>query len=227
MSTTLVVVAAVAVVVLVGLGALLYMYDRLAYRAGLRKLGKRAPVRVADAKHGTPVRLTGHVRLPDRPLEAPVSLRPCAAWQVKVQQRQRNEHGAWMADPYDIGEKRQLVSFFLEDETGVARVEVDQARLLLVSEPMEHDGKAEADAIRARLEAGEGQIRIRDGGGIFLFHEAVLEAGEAVTVMGLAAIEEDPTAKGDGYRDGGRRLVVRSGGGEQVVISDDPEVARG
>ncbi|MCA9607609.1 MAG: hypothetical protein KC619_18505 [Myxococcales bacterium] len=227
MPTGLVLVAIVVVAVLVALGALLYLHDRLAYRAGLRKLEKRAPTRVADAKHGAPVRLVGRVRLPDRPLEAPVTLRPCAAWQVKVQQRQQNEHGAWMADPYDIGDKQKVVTFFLEDETGVARVEATDAQLLLVREPAPHEGKAEADAIRARLEAGEGQIRIRDGGGIFVFQEAVLEAGEPVTVMGLAAIEDDPTAKGEGYRGGGRRLVVRSGGGEPLLISDDPEVTGG
>lgn len=224
MSAGLLLAGLAAVVGLVCLGAFLYFWNDIVYRAGLRRLKERAPTRVADAQPGAEVRLTGRVRLPDRPLAAPVTQKPCAAWEVHVFQRQRYDTGNnWVS--HDIGKKRQVVDFLLEDETGVARVVTENARLLLVSERVKHDGKAEADAIRERIAAGEGQVVVRDGGGLFEFHEAVLEAGEPVTVLGVATIEEDPALSGDAYRGGGRRLVVRAQGSEPVIISDDPEVA--
>jgi hypothetical protein len=145
------------------------------------KRARRVPIR--DAADGATVKLTGTARFTPDVVAAPFTGRPCSCYVVALFRRASMDYG-----PETRGEAEGARSFFVEDETGRARVEV---------------GAATAIVPRMRT-VGE-----RHGGWEEL--EWALVEGDTVTVSGRARWENDLTsedaARGD-YRSVPRLLVV-------------------
>jgi hypothetical protein len=186
----------------------------------------RAPLRTtAEFPENTVGTVQGTLRyLGDAPLIAPLTGRPCACYDVIIEEKGMNE--GWD----EIIRESQCKDFLLEDEHGVARVQMDSWEVLVVKDMHFQSGmfRAATPELEAFL-ARNGQT---SADWIFnksiRYREGVLEAGEAVAVCGTATreVDPDPRAATGGYRDTAMRLVLTAGGGLPLYVSDDVDALR-
>lgn len=209
--------------VLFGGGALALWYFGEAQRTK-RALRAAKSVRIADAPEGSLVKISGQVKLGDRTLTSPIGQRPCAVFQVTVEElRSSGKSSSWVT----LVDDRDFVEFHLEDGTGVARV-VPMPPLDLAIEKDVHvrTGSFDepephlVDYLHARGYATEGWFGINKK---LRWREGVIEAGEEIAVLGACRRELDPDPRAtQGYREKAKRLVVESPAGGKMLISDDP-----
>lgn len=186
----------------------------------LRAMRSTAKVRIADARDGTTVRITGRIAVHrDLRLTTPISGRACVAYRVHVESRVRGRKSShWRT----VVDDRASVDFVLEDESGGALISARGADLVV---DLDHRQGSEAfrdstpalDAYLVRRSAGvDAHTPIR-------FREGALELGETVTVVGVARWEDEPGDSAAGFRDAPKRLVLRARGGSPVHVSDTIE----
>lgn len=164
---------------------------------------ERAPAVPSDrVLEREPARVVGEL-YPETELRAPLSDEPCAAWCVRVEER--DLLGLWMP-LIDVSECAPLV---LRDGDRTLRVSSGEVRLL----PWSRDWSGTAFTI----EPPPGLVRLleRHGApsdGYLRWCEGRLEPGARAVVVGVGA--RDP--------DGAVRLIA---GPEGLLISDDPRLA--
>jgi hypothetical protein len=194
-----------------------------------RKRAIRAVPRtpIAKAQPGKVARLTGCVSYLTEPVRAPLTGRACAYYQVTVDERRPTGNGgaAWVTIVRDAAG----VDFLIEDGTGRARVVVDQALRVAAVQDAKYASGPFNDAT-PHLEAYLAKHGLRSKAWILnktiRYQEAVFEAGETVTLVGMVAFEHDPGAApaGAGYRETPQRAVIAAPPGGHLLASDDPAV---
>ena len=186
--------------------------------------GSRA-VRIVDAPEGATVKISGQVRLGERTLTSPVGQRPCAVYQVLVEELRRGgKNSQWVT----IVDDREVVEFFLEDGSGRARVMPMGELVSLAIERDVHVRTGSFDEPEPHL-VEYLQSRGHDTEGWFginkklRWREGVIEDGEEVAVLGRCRREVDPDPRATaGYREKAKRLVVEPPDDGKMLISDDP-----
>jgi len=195
-------------------------------RARLRKAFRRNKrVRIADVVEGQMVRIVGTIAPLHRPLEAPVTGRPCVGWTAVVDQVGQQRGGGGL-----LVEKQRCQELLVEDVSGRARVPAVPTELLLVE-----DGRITTGAFKEpdpRIErflqshgySTKGFLTNRQ----YRFSEGVLEPGERIAVIGVGTWEPDPdgASRGQGLREAPRRLFIRPGESGKILLSDEPASRR-
>jgi hypothetical protein len=181
-----------------------------------RTLSDRPRTRIGDGTDGV-VRLTGRVRRRGELLKAPVSGRPCVAFQLLVE----GDNG----DGWDkLLESRDARPFVIADETGEALVDTAGGPFHLALNSDERGGTGLFDQI------GEAQLQAVMSVGTFespgrargkrRYREGILCEGETVAVGGRGLREVSPEATSVNPRELPRWLVLRGTADEPLLISD-------
>ncbi len=173
------------VMTLVGLGlavgAAMYFNPAAIVKRKLRKL----PVeQIGRLEAGKRVRLTGKIAAEGQLLEAPLSGKNCVWYQATVEEyRSHGKKGRW----HIIVKDEQHCDFVVEDATGRCRVRMMQPK---VASTLDHGSKSGTFDDPTPKEAAFLERHGRSGTGLLglnrrlRYQEQVLEAGEAVTVLG-------------------------------------------
>jgi hypothetical protein len=177
------------------------------------------PVTIRDATAGSVVRIAGRAQLAGTPLEAPLTGRPCAAWEVVVEEFWPM-HGAWAPVVRDA----RAVDFLLRDATGVALVTVRGGTVTLTPDTRFSSGWAPpaprvAEFLRRYNQPPWGPMGPRS----LRCLEGVILDKAKVAAIGVAEWEPDPDGATDpaGYRDSPQRLVVRSSVSAPLYVCHD------
>jgi hypothetical protein len=156
--------------------------------------------RVADVSPGGSVKLSGTALADDSALRAPFSGRRCVAWELTLFDFEG-------VRPVLLARETVARSFFLRDDTGVAHVVPEPARIGIEPDkrwrfesPL-RDRRLAAIVERHHLEA-------RVGAHPLVVCEGVIEIGGPVAVLGHVAREPAPTDGDAPYRSVGTRPVV-------------------
>ncbi len=208
--------------VLAGLGLGVWWFS--ADHVGKRRLLSVETTPIADAQAGALVKITGRLLLADQAeLEGPLTGRRCVGYVVEV--KERTQSGA-KANWDTIIMKEDAVAFVVEDKTGKALVMASGAHLVLVRDGHVRSGSLSDHAERAEAflkghgTESETILRMKKA---LRYEEGVLERGEEVSVLGVAAWEPVPDfMRSEGEADGATCLVLRPLRGGSLTISDDP-----
>jgi hypothetical protein len=194
--------------------------------AKIRRALRAAPmVRIADAKTGEVIRISGRIRAVGDMVRAPLSQRQCVFYDVTVEEaRSRGKSGQWT----QIVRETDGVDFLVEDRTGKALVYAGGMKVVTVKDHERqsgtfNDATADLEAFLARHgKWSKGLVFNKN----LRYREGVFEPGDRITVLGLARWEQDPdpTSAGTGYRDVPKRLVVSPRKDGPVLASDEPEL---
>ncbi len=169
------------------------------------------------------VRVTGRLVLAGPPLIAPLSGRPCAYYTVTVTSRGKKQE--WTVAREVLGQP-----FILEDASGRALVHLDATSEVTLGLEGETSGNFDDASVvqRAFLERhGESSTTEFGFNRSLSYREGVLEAGELVTVVGVASREADPTPAqaARGYREQPTWMVLRGSATRPLLISDSAALA--
>jgi hypothetical protein len=198
--------------------------DFLSREARVRRaLARRPPASIAAAPDGV-VRVTGRVHAAGELLLAPVTQRPCVAYQLIIE---GDEDGSW-GSVFELEDARP---FKLIDETGEALIEVSGRAFLLalVADKRGWTGAgpddAHSQAVRSLLGSADIEVEgIFDGPRRFRFREAALREGRRVAVGGQGTREVSPDGARAGVREPPQRYVVRGNPEEPLLISNLREI---
>jgi len=194
-----------------------------------RSLAGAERTTIAGAEEGALVKISGELVLRGDPIESPLSQRPCAAWEVRVEERRSSGKSShW----HTIIQDQHAVDFLVEDDSGRALV-----RAIVPQMALEQDGHFRSGTFEDAPPALEGFLAEHGHTSTGLlgfnksmrYREGALEAGERVTVLGVCRWEPDPdpaAAGAGGYRKGALRLVVEPPPEGRLLISDDPSVGK-
>lgn len=188
-------------------------------------VGKKT-IAIPDAVAGENVTLKGVVEVLDT-VEAPFSKRLCAAFELKVDREKvtgfgKNQRRSWVPVVHDIDSR----DFVVVDEAGNrAFVDASLLRMYFKADKKGHSGGIFSDKeLIAFLNARGISTKTSLGHKPFRVREAVLEAGERVTVHGRATWEADPNASMEtvGYRSAEipKRLRITGIDGSAVIVRD-------
>lgn len=166
---------------------------------GLRRLlglRKSHPCRVAEAPAGKLVLLTGTARRGAKTLTTPISAQPCIAFQVHVERFEQGTDGGRYY-PLDDDEGRE--DFFLEDDTGRARLL--GAKIEIAARRSDGWQRSKSDERLQRFLTQRGQSYQ----GTLRWRELLIHEGDCIEVVGLATkVKPDSgsatTAPAQGYR---------------------------
>jgi hypothetical protein len=168
----------------------------------LRALGirKGQPVAIADAVEGTLVRLSGLARRGSGAITAPLTGDPCVAFQLHVErlERQQRNNENWLPLVSDEGR----VDFFLEDDTGRARIL--GAKIEIATGFFGDWQQGAANQPLQDLIARQGESHAQT----LRWRELVIRDGDPLEVVGLAKRGEVTGQNGAGYRGTRQELVV-------------------
>ena len=207
----------VLVIVVVALAVAFYF--RPERDRGIRAIASIARKKIVDVKDGEVVRVVGKLALHGDPLLAPVSSRPCAFYEAKVEEKERDEdRTSWRT----VVEEIRGTDFVLDDGSGVARIAMARADVVVVHDSRHLEGFLSENAAPevAKFLTRHGEKVAVDGKSRDLHYvEGVLEAPEEVAAAGKARWETDA--------DGKKRLVIEPiNGSGRVLVSDEPGARR-
>lgn len=182
-----------------------------------RRLRAALPWPVAELPEGVIGRVTGQARTLDGTLIAPLSGRRCLAYEITLHENTHNSHRA-------LAREARGIPFVLEDGSGHAVIDPAGAEYAL---DMDHTAAGgTTTTIRPELAAMFERLGLPATLGTrskIALCEGVIEAGERVSVLGIATREPDPTAAPTGYRDDApTRLRLAGSRRYPLVISDHP-----
>lgn len=188
-------------------------------RFSTRRVFERHKLRpIASAKEGAVAHIRGAVRAGGGELLlAPLSGRLCVAWTLNVREDRGNNFGT-------VHDERTLRPFFVDEEHDTAFVSPVATRLSLIEDTMFDSlvGKPPPGLV-AHLKERDFEMRPHAR---YIVREAILSEGEPIAVVGRGRWESDPKRSGEGYRSIGRRLVITTGPGDAVHVTDDPSLPR-
>ena len=220
----LVVVLLVATVLVVGIGRMVYV-DAMENQAHVReRLARRKRVAVAEVQEGL-VRWSGRVHLTSEPLTAPVSQRPCVAYQLTVMVR--DGEGGW-SKALELTDARP---FILADETGQGIVDAMSGPFAIALIPDRKDSSSlfqqessELSRVRGLLRAKNIPTRTAFGTDQPVkFSEAVLLPGSELSVSGSCTWEIALDGERAGYRELPQRIALRGTTEEPLLLSNWPD----
>ena len=214
---------------LVLVGAMVWKHVLCERARHRRKLRKAPRLPIAEVKEGQLAKVAGTLRLAEEPaLEAPLSGRPCAFFEVEVEERQssgKSSHWVTIIKEYESQQR-----IFVEDETGKALVTLMAPEVVLTMDA--HYESGFLNDASPRLTAFLMRHGHSSEGWVFnktiRYKEGVLEPGELVAVLGRGSWEPDPDpppggGASAGYRDMPMRLHVREAiEDDRMLMSDDP-----
>jgi hypothetical protein len=211
------------VVCVVALGVVVYRTFFTPEARAKRALGGR-PRALIGKSQGGEVHLVGRAHARGELLTAPVSRRPCLAYQLAIDVHR----GRSWSRALDLADVRP---FRVTDDTGEALVETATPTVLALEYDrsgstgfFEDIDEASLNIIKDLLEANGIETVTWIGTAKNLrYREGVLEEGETVSVGGAAARELDLKASPSGPRSLPVSFVVRGTGAVPLIISDDPE----
>jgi hypothetical protein len=186
-----------------------------------RAVASRPRALVHDA-HGT-VRLTGRVRPIGDLLRAPLTGRPCLAYEVVVDQP---GSGGW----WRCVELREVSPFLVVDESGEARI--DPSGPFLMS--LRYHRTGDTGVLSKYPDMHEDLASLLSTRGVvsttlfgrwrrFRYGEAVLAEGGTVSVSAGSFHEVDPTGERVDQRSPPERVVLRGTEALPLLISDEKE----
>jgi hypothetical protein len=191
-----------------------------------RTLADRPRTSIRDGADGL-VRVTGRVRRHGELLRAPISGRPCIAYQLLVE----NDKDGWGK----LLELRDARPFVIADETGEALVDTTAGPFHLALNSDERGGTGLLDRIgeaqrQALMSVGAFESPGRTGGKR-RYREGILREGETVAVGGRGVREVSAEATSVNPREPPRWLVLRGTADDPLLISDsldaiDPQFSR-
>ncbi len=195
----------------------------------LKRAAARMPLTaMRNVVDGRRVKVAGIVVALDAPLLSPISARPCVAWSVRLQQS--DGEGGW-SHVLNQSEAHEFV--IVDDERRSARIDVGRAELVyevdaeVTTEWPAQPSPRMRDFLqrnRLRTEMTFGDVRP------YRAHEAVIEHGERVIVVGVARREPDASPSGMAgapYRDPPMRLLFAATPSAPLWIFDGPARWRG
>ncbi len=192
----------------------------------LRRAIKALPItRIAHANGDCTVRLVGTVEVA-QPILSPLSGRPCAYWQVRVQQRRSSgrNNTTWTTIVNDHGG----TNFTVRDETGLAEVDMTYANPLLdkdrtLNSGFLNDAPPHLEAyLNSKGNSSEGWIFNKT----LRYYEGIIEPGEKVTVVGKSRLTARATAY-RGYATGSPEAslsLTSPDDGSPLLLSDEPKL---
>jgi hypothetical protein len=174
---------------------------------------------IDQVKEGEVVKLVGKLRYPagQQPLKAPISAKTCTYFQVVIEEGSGKHSQTVLED-------EQSQAFLLEDGTGRALVQVEDADFVVRYDSIVLHEADERDRVMRYIADNAARARgTWDGQASRSAMERLLREGDKVAVLGQAAWEPDPEpgATGQGYREQARRLVIRAPAGGTVHVSDE------
>ena len=174
----------------------------------LRK-AKRRPIGEVT-KDGERVRVAGTVRLIGESLSSPFGQRRCAAYRVRLIALE--EHG-----PRQLVDETRHVPFRVEDETGVARVQVPDVRLVLSPRRvLDQEGGGHLDP-ELRVFLRDHELSASMGERVVVEQAVVLD-GSDVAVLGTSQLMVDPSRSGRSYREPARELRLEELADGPVIV---------
>lgn len=203
-----------------GFGVLWFSRDQ----RGKRRLKNLESSAIADVQDGALVKITGKLSLGGlQQLDAPLTGRTCVGYVVEVKERKQSGANAnWIT----IITKEDAVDFVVEDATGKALVKAAGSHLVLV-----RDGHLRSGALSDHSDRGqafllaqgtpsENILRMKKS---LRYEEGVLEAGEEVSVLGIARWEAIPESmRREGDAADAKWLAFDTKDAHTLTISDDP-----
>lgn len=182
-----------------------------------RALRKAPRLRIGEFNEGVEGKLIGEVRTLED-FNAPLSGRPCAHYHVKVEHhRSRGKSSHWVT----LVEESRSVTFVVDDGSGRAIVEAEQAEIAVVKDAHFKSGTfKDADpTLESYLAAhGHSSTGLLGFNKKIRYREGVIEEGELVSVYGQGSWEKDSTGK--------RQLIMRSPSEGSLLVSDDPSTVK-
>lgn len=204
-------------------------------RPSAERLGDVPPVKIAAATAGSVVRIIGRVEARSELVEAPISKRPCVAWEIDIRDR-----GDLSGAP--LLSKNVQRPFALRDGTGVAHVERAQLFLVLDHEGERVSRELEGASLTGPLLSGAEPCpveieRVLRAAGLstvaqtplgpaarsLVWREGVLSVGELASAVGRARWRATPDQ--DDYRNAKQELILEPEGEVPVKVTDDRAVA--
>jgi hypothetical protein len=213
--------AALAVIVLATSGSELVYRKVLGRRARVKRALARRPGTLVEHAEGALIRATGCVRATGGLLRAPVSGRPCVAYQVTVGSRQQQ---LWLT----LFEFREARSFSVADESGP--VFVNMAAPFVLS--LASDIKGQAGWLAPHGEREEALFALIEGQGIptrtwyggrrtFWYNESALENGQTISVAGISIHDVHPDGERPDPRAAPERLLLYGTPDNPLLIGDE------
>lgn len=215
----------------VGLIALHYAQSSPERRA--RHMLQQSPVRSLDsAQEGEVIKVVGTLHYVEDPLQAPLSGRPCAYYEILVEQRPelRFETRGFESNSDQAQHERWVVragrDFELDDGSGKpALVRMERTTVRITYDRHFRSGGFDAPTpamrqlLNRHLHVGGPGFSLQSN---MRYSEGILEAGERVAVRGRVLRDVVPGA-GRGYRDHAHRLMLAPSIEEgELYVSDDP-----
>jgi hypothetical protein len=159
------------------------------------------------------------------PMQAPISGRPCAAYQVKVFTNERGTNGA-MQEVMVVHEIKGQ-PFLLYDDTGRALISYDEQTAIILNQDVKATSgtlKDPTPLMMALLQrTNVDPTRIFGLNRAMRYEEGVLEQGELVTAHGIATREQDPdpaAAHAAGCQNPTVWTVLRAAPGIDLTVTD-------
>jgi hypothetical protein len=187
---------------------------------GIRAVASIPRKKIKDVQDGDTVRVVGKLVLHGEPLTAPVSGRPCAFYEAKVEEKEVHEgRTSWRS----VVEEIRGNDFVLDDGSGVARIAMARADVVVVHDSRHLEGFLSEKAAPEveKFLARHGESAQKNGVARDLHYvEGVLEAPEEVAAAGKARWETTS--------DGKKRLVLEPvDESSRVLVSDEPGARQG
>ena len=208
-----------------GVAAMLLMAGNLLFPNRAKRMQRALmakPLARIDRAEGA-VRLTGQVHREGNLLEAPISGRPCVAYQIVIHTRAGGSPGGSIS--LCLVNQQEACPFLVKDESGIARIDTFGPFVLAL--PYDRTGRVsgpypgkhrplslflESMGLKATNWFGRWQ-RIT-------YEEAVLEEGHVVSVGGNSAREIDAAGDSPGPRSPPERLVLCGTEIQPLLIGD-------
>lgn len=190
----------------------------------LWQVGRMAPVRIADARAGALVKISGRIETGGPLLMSPFTRSACVFWEAKLndigeEALTRAGSDGWTIAAVSHQSFHEATSqpFFIADESGRVRVEPAGALTRIgLHDVSDHARVNDGNEALMAFLASRGIRAAAFMGVDNSFREAHLAPGATVAAYGTFG--EAPTVESDGYRDRSGRLLRLSGTAEAPLV---------
>jgi hypothetical protein len=216
----------VVIIIVVALGAivlgLFFNHDAKVKRA-IRNVPKSE---IANVSGGQIAKIVGEISYIKEPLISPLTGRPCACYEIIVEEYKSNgKSGSWRK----IIHEQDRRDFLVSDGTGRALIKVEGAKISFHKDTHMRSGTfndATPELNEYLQKHGKESTTWIGTNKSLRYKEGILEAKESIAICGYAQREPDADAgNAAGYRDQPTRLAFENQGeSNPLYISDDSSV---